>query len=287
MITIGITTYNRLETLKKMAESLYNSDIGSSNIRVYDDCSDEYNINELKRIFPTAVSIIRNTHTIKADKNMYQMYCDFLSSSDNYFFNADSDLIFYPQWLKIALELIQHTEGILSLFNANSHPGIKTVNENLSIKRVIGAAGTLFTRKRLEELVSHFSNMDDFHSFDWRWSEYFSTRNIPIYCTNSSLVQHIGYIGQNSGNRLSHSFDFGRNFKITAISQGQIINDIFESYLDGLSEFHKEQKRRTELLDNDLVYHIKKIIKIIIKKILPKHVVILLKKRYKKLFRTG
>ena len=45
MITIGITTYNRLDVLKKMAKSLYKSDLlGQCNIRVYDDASSEYDV---------------------------------------------------------------------------------------------------------------------------------------------------------------------------------------------------------------------------------------------------
>jgi glycosyltransferase involved in cell wall biosynthesis len=289
MVTIGIPTYNRLRILKIMSESLYASDINSShNIKVYDDCSDEYDLNTLRQIFPTAVSIIRNTDNIKADKNIYQMYRDFLSSSDEYFFNADSDLIFHTHWLGTALELIQKTEGILSIFNSYLHQPLKTMNDNFCIKKTIGSAGTLFTRERVEELVLRFTSTDDFRSFDWRWSEYFSTRNIPIYCTNTSLVQHIGYIGQNSGQKIIHSFDFGKNFKITASAQGQIINDIFESFLEGLSESefcNEQQKRIAELLDKDIIYHFKKIVKIILNLLLPGCLLSSLKGKYIKSFK--
>jgi hypothetical protein len=287
MVTIGIPTYDRLRILNMMAESLYDSGIKSPHsIKVYDDCSDEYGVSELEKIFPTAVSITRNAYNMKADKNIHQMYHDFLSSSDDYFFNADSDLIFYPHWLETALELIQKTEGILSIFNANSHYPVKVLDETFCIKETIGSAGTLFTRKRVEELVLHFSNTDDFRSFDYRWSALFSARRIPIYCTNISLVQHIGYIGQNSGQESTYFFDFGKNFTITSISQGQIINNIFESFLDGLLEFHKKRQRAAELLENDLLYHLKGIVKIILKTLLPARVFIVIRELYRSVFIT-
>jgi glycosyltransferase involved in cell wall biosynthesis len=232
MVTIGIPTYNRLQILKTMSESLYASDINSShNIKVYDDCSDEYDLNDLRQIFPSAVSIIRNTENMKADKNNYQMYQDFLSSSDEYFFNADSDLIFHPHWLETALELIQKNRRDSFNFQFIFTSASKNNRQQFLYKKTIGAAGTLFTRRRVEELVLEFTGTENFRSFDWRWSEYFLSGNTPIYCTNTSLVQHIGYIGQNSGQKATYSFDFGRNFKVTSVDQGQIINDIFESFL--------------------------------------------------------
>ena len=266
MITIGVSTYNRMDLLKIMAESLYASNPPPScNIRIYDDCSTEYGINELKEIFPTAASIKRNEHNIKADKNMYQMYTDFLTSADDYFLNADSDLIFYSDWLNSALTLIRETAGILSLFNAVGHPADKIVNEKLCTKKYIGAAGTLFTRTRLEELMEQFPDIDQVNGFDWQWSEYFCKKNIPIYCVNNSLIQHIGYTGQNS----KAFFDFGRNFTIASVSQGQIINDVFEQFLTGLLEYQNREQERLLRLDNSLLYHIRKILVLILKCILP------------------
>jgi glycosyltransferase involved in cell wall biosynthesis len=266
MITIGITTYNRIDLLKTMAESLYASNLVSScNIRIYDDNSTEYNTDELKKIFPTAVSIKRNTHNLKADKNTYQMYKDFLSCQDDYFFNADSDIIFHPDWLFISLELLRETEGILTLLNSIVHPADSVTNKKLSTKKYIGAAGTLFTRLRLQELMEQFPDIEEVKGFDWQWSEYFYNQKIPIYCVNNSLIQHIGYAGQNTG----MFFDFGRNFMLASVSQGQTINDVFEQFLMGQI---KEQERLLNL-DNSLLYHIRKICVIVLKYILPKKLV--------------
>jgi hypothetical protein len=249
-----------------MAESLYASHPPlSCNIRVYDDCSTEYGIDELKALFPSAVSIKRNEHNLKSDKNIYQMYKDFLLSQDDYFFNADSDLIFYPDWLNSALELIKETDGILSLFNSVVHPVDKIVNETWCMKKYVGSAGVLFTRERMLELMEEFSDIGEVKGFDWQWSEYFYNKNIPIYCVNNSLIQHIGYAGQNS----KAFFDFGRNFTLVSVLQGQIINDVFEQLLTGLLEYQNKEQKRLLKLDNSLLYHLRRILVLALKHILP------------------
>jgi glycosyltransferase involved in cell wall biosynthesis len=273
-ITIGIPTYNRKDILKVMAASLYNSALDiPHNIRVYDDCSTEYGYSELKEIFPSAVSIKRNAVNLKADKNMYQMYADFLLTGDDYFFNADSDIIFNRQWLNVAIDLLKKTEGILSIFNANSHSVCKVIDKDLCIKEAVGAAGTLFARERLAELLNNFNSLESAgKNFDWKWSEYFRKRNIPIYCVNNSLVQHIGYEGQNA----NVYFDVGRNYKVESVEDGQVINDIFERYLDGIREKiiekNREAERKNDELANNFVYHIKRCFIVMVKYFLPKKI---------------
>jgi hypothetical protein len=277
MVTIGITTYNRANILEIMAKSLYKSDLSvPHNIRIYDDQSTEYGIYFLEKLFPTAKSIRINRHNLKADKNMYQMYADFISTGDDYFFNADSDIIFNNRWLNAAMELIAKTEGVLSLFNANSHEPYKIVNDTLCLKNTVGAAGTFFSRNRLAELMNRFDSIEQVKGFDWQWSEYFRNNNIKIYCVNKSLVQHIGYDGQNTG----LYFDVGKDYKIETVEDGQIMNDIFEKSLDAIMLREKEKEEETAAKDrineehmNDFNYCFKRCVIIIIKKILPKIIV--------------
>jgi glycosyltransferase involved in cell wall biosynthesis len=273
-ITIGIPTFNRLDILKIMAKSLYESNPPDyCNIRIYDDCSTQYDNRQLKYLFPTAVSISRNDKNMKADRNMYLMYKDFLNSNDDYFFNADSDIIFHKNWLEKSLLMILKTNGVLSIFNANSHESSVLVDNELCIKDSIGAAGTLFTRKRLEDLMAEFPDIEYVRGFDWQWSQYFTDNGVPMFCSNNSLVQHIGYEGQNS----CYFFDFGKNFEVGSIHEGQIINDIFETFIDGcrikrLQEEH-ERTKAYDALANDFFYHIKRCVIIIIKHLLPRKLI--------------
>jgi hypothetical protein len=258
-VTIGITTYNRKDLLQIMAASLYESDLPMDhNIRIYDDRSVEYGVDELRRIFPTAISITRNETNLKSDKNIYQMYNDFIKTGDDYFFNADSDIIFKKNWFHKSMRLITKTQGVLSLFNATSHNAHEEIDDSLVLKKDVGSAGTLFTRERMLELLSYFNSMDKVKGFDWQWCEFFIDNNVPIFCVKESLVQHIGYKGQNSG----YSFDFGKEYKIETIKDGQIINDVLEKYVDKVRELEKER-------ENNFVYHIRRCFVIILKKILP------------------
>jgi hypothetical protein len=266
-VTIGISTFNRKELLEIMAASLYRSDLSAEhNIRIYDDCSTDYGRDFLEKLFPTAKSIIINRNNIKADKNMYQMYADFLSTGDDYFFNADSDIIFNNQWLNTALKIINKTDGILSLFNGVYHNAYKILDDELCLKNAIGAAGTLFSRNRIEELLNHFDSIKQVKSFDWQWSEYFVNNGIKIYCVNKSMVQHIGYTGQNVG----VYFDVGKNFKIESIEDGQIVNDVFAKCMHGIMVKDRKRAEIIEKFNMNFNYHFTRCVIIIIKKLLPK-----------------
>ena len=272
-VTIGIPTYNRKELLEYMATSLYDSELlDICNIRIYDDCSTEFSKDELITLFPNAASINVSSNNVKADKNMFLMYKDFASTNDDYFFNADSDFLFNKNWLEKALDLIPQTDGVLSIFNANSHQEKESVGDELVIKASLGAAGTFFTRERMLEVVDHFNDTKDFNSFDWQWSKYFTSRGINLYCVSNSLMQHIGYNGQNS----KHYFDVGLGYKVTDQNQGQILNDILVKSMSNIRNL--EQKRKLDFEKNhaihvnDFYYHFKRCVVILLKKIIPKKI---------------
>jgi glycosyltransferase involved in cell wall biosynthesis len=268
-ITIGVPTYNRKNMLETMAKSLYASNMRSPyHIRIYDDCSTDYGTDYLKALFPDAVSIRRNAVNVKADKNMYEMYKDFLTTDDDVFFNADSDLLFQKGWLEKALNLLEKTDGILSIFNTASHPSVGDVSSELHVKDAVGAAGTMFKRPLLEKLIAGYVDEDECKHFDWKWSEYFRSSGYKIYCATSSLVQHIGYVGQNAG----YYFDVGSGFKVDSAFEGQVLNDVFVNYVNDIRFRENIRYRKEEMLNNDFLYHFTRCIKISVKRLLPKPV---------------
>lgn len=155
------------------------------------------------------------------------MYCDFLNSNDKYFFNGDSDLIFSKTWMKESLKLILKTEGILSLFNTKTHPKLSDIDKELCLKRTVGAAGMLLAREHVEEIVMKFRN-EEKASFDWKVCDFFKKKKMNIYCVNNSLVQHIGFESQNSRKCF---FDYGENFVVDTIVNGQVLNDVLGEYI--------------------------------------------------------
>ena len=226
-ITIGVTTYNRKNILQMMAKSFYESHRPYSySLRIYDDCSEFLSEEEIRDIFPDAVSIYRQPFNRGADFNTFYMYEDFLKTDDDIFFNADSDLIFSLDWMEKGLCLLENTEGILSIFNAENHPAINNCNGLLK-KSDIGAAGTFFLRDKLNDFMSYLYPYDSIKTdgVDWTFSKYFQSHGINMYASEISYVQHIGLFGYNS--RLEY-FDFGKNFEVDSITNGQILNDIIE-----------------------------------------------------------
>lgn len=255
-----------------MSDSLYRSDLSSSpNIRVYDDCSTNFDKNTLETLFPTAKTIKINNTNLNADKNMYQMYVDFLQTDDDYFFNADSDIIFNTQWLNNAITMIEKTDGILSLFNTAAHKPYTTIDDLFCLKYSIGAAGTFFKRDCVSYLLNYFDSLDKVRGFDWQWSEHLKNNGFKIYCVNKSLIQHIGYTGYHSG----LYFDVGRGFKVESILDGQIINDILVNCIDNNLAKDKEYKLTIENMterDNSFLYHLSRCFSLPIRKLLPKYI---------------
>lgn len=228
MVTIAVPIFNRLDLLRNMAKSLYDSDLEIPyQIILYDDCSTEFSVATLKELFPNAIKVIRHQKNLKADMNMHYMYRDFLNYSSDFLFNADSDLIFSKEWLKKSLELIEKTDGVLSIFNTASHETSRIISEELCIKRDLGAAGTLFKKKRVEEIIQEFPTGSEM--FDWKWSEFLNNRDVQLYCVNHSMVQHIGVSGQNSK---SETFDYGNDFIVDSLFNAEVIDKTMSIYVE-------------------------------------------------------
>ena len=57
-LTIGVCTHNRKYIIDSTSKSLNEiKNIEKANLKIYDDCSDEYNIEYLKQLYPTAIKI--------------------------------------------------------------------------------------------------------------------------------------------------------------------------------------------------------------------------------------
>lgn len=228
MLTIGITTYNRKALLERMAESLYSSALQYRyNIRIYDDASVDYDESYLHELFPDAKTIYVQENNLGSDENMRYMYEDFLDSADEFFFNADSDLIFNRDWLNVLMRVIGGTDGVISAFNTSRHKYRDAFDvDNIEIveKESLGAAGTLFRRNVVEMIIDGLRGNDS-GQFDWKWSSLLRKRGIHLYSLKMSMVQHIGFTGFNS---VAGNFDIGMGFCVGTADNGQAINDTIE-----------------------------------------------------------
>lgn len=225
-ITIGITTYNRLDILKRMSSSLMaTTDIEQCNIRIYDDKSTDFSINELKEIFPKAAEIIFREKNLGADKNMRQMFVDFLNTDDEYLLIADADLIFNPEWFHFFLKY--RDCDVLSLYNSSLHDSksaLPTTEDVLIKKQHIGAAGTIMKRNVVELIINHVPAS---RAYDWDWSNFLTRMGYSLFVSNRSYLQHIGVLGTNNDSMVP--LDFGLNFLPGNLANELVLIEFFQN----------------------------------------------------------
>jgi glycosyltransferase involved in cell wall biosynthesis len=249
-ITLAIATHNRKHLLEKMIKSLYMTDIGNNiNIRIYDDASTDFDEDYLKKAFPDSKSIIRNPVNVGPSKNMHKIFTDFLAHEDDILILTDSDLIFNREWLSVVERIIDHTDGMMSLYNSVLHTGILNTlqieNVNMLNKRTIGGAGSVFKKDVVRKIVSE---LPPSNTYDWDWSEYLVKSGVRLLVTERSYVQHIGLVGFNSGNyfggdRSGSLCDYGINFiggnEHNEKIQGEFFNELLQIYTKEIERFKK------------------------------------------------
>jgi hypothetical protein len=210
-ITLGITVYNRLDYIKKMCLSIKKTvGLEQCSIRIYDDCSSEFSADTIINEFPFVTEYKRREYNLGADHNMRQMYLDFLKTDDEVLVICDSDMIFRSDWINKLFELLPLTDGVLSLYNSALHlpsESSEIGREKLVKKESLGAAGTIFTRSIVEDIVT---NVKPSYKYDWDWSNYLSTKGIRLLVTEDSYIQHIGIRGENCDACMN--IDYGLHF---------------------------------------------------------------------------
>jgi glycosyltransferase involved in cell wall biosynthesis len=209
-VTVAITTFNRGEYLEKMRRSLRETtDLETAHIRVYDDCSTDYDKAYLQTMFPDAKSIMRSKRNVGCDENLLRAMEHFLTTNDDVILIADSDIIFNPEWLVFLRQHFLLTDGIMSLYNSCLHPPLEHLTLNgtpFERKEAIGAAGTVMSRSIVQIIARSLGKAAH---IDWKFSDILQTRGARLLVSQRSYVQHIGIHGKNN---LGVRTDFGLNF---------------------------------------------------------------------------
>lgn len=273
-ITLAIPTYNRKEIVE--ITSLCFKELSDINIRIYDDRSSEYDLSFLKKVFPTAKEIILRNQNLKADKNMYTIYTDFLNTNDDILIQLDSDMLIGKDFFLMVSEIsknILKEEAVYSLYNSNSHEFIeenvfKIINKEIfKLKEHIGGVCVIFSKKTLEKIIKNIKiKNNDFSNYDYKWSKYLRENNIPIYVSQKSYVQHIGVGGQNNTSikNIDIGYDFVGTLDITQVNYLlKYYEKLFEqqkNYIENMNfiEYLKLRMKKIKLI----MYFYKKIIKI-------------------------
>ncbi|MCF2673215.1 glycosyltransferase [Fusobacterium varium] len=245
-IIMMISTYNRKEILEKSISSLKKvKNLEKFEIQIYDDKSSEYNEQYLKEKIPFAKKITIRNENLKADKNMYMMYKDFLETEGDYLLQADSDMIYNEEFLSIIQKIAKLKEkAVYSLYNSNLHNFFQDIEEKyidkIEFRRKIdiGGACVLFSREIIEEIINNIKiKNEDFTSYDYRWSEYLNSKNIPIYVSKISFIQHLGIGGQN--NKKIANIDLGRGFIPSNKEDITILLEYYEKIIFDTKEYYE------------------------------------------------
>ncbi len=228
-LMVGICTYNRKDILEYASRSFRDIDgIEEVNVKIYDDCSTEFDKNYLKQKYPMASEIIVNEKNVGANFNTRKMLADFANSKNDYLFIADSDLVFNKDILFHIEKGIDELESqkkivVFSLFNAHTHPIIEDFSEDFVIKKDVGSAGTIISKEAVKIFIDkYYSEMSPFDGF---YCNVLRETGAQIFCSKNSYVQHIGIIGQNS---FLDSVDMGINFKVDTINNAEAIIDVMQ-----------------------------------------------------------
>jgi len=238
-VLLGITTFNRENQVIDLCRSINVADnISKCKIIFFDDNSEELDFKKIEENLIYKFDVKRNKKNLGADLNTYQMYSFFLNSEFDLLVNLDSDMIVNKNFYAIIIANIIHCEGILSLYNSNQHHSIQTVtynNTDFEIKKDIGAAGTVFSKDVIREIID---NVKPSKSFDWDWSKYLVSSGRELYVTKNTYIQHLGFDGQNC--KSLKKLDFGLNYEPDTVESKIIYLKNLENFVLDLPSKMKE-----------------------------------------------
>ena len=230
-ITIGLTTFNRKDTLLKCLPSIKKLS-SSHDFLICDDCSTEYGDDFLINHFQNWRVYRSSINSGRADFAMAKLMDLFIETGREYLVILDSDLLIDPDLTEFVCSNYHETDGVFSLFNTPAHEHTAVKGQWL-IKNIVGSAATVWNKEVLHDVRKNVPLTD---RYDWDWSKYLKDNGIDIYVSNRSYVQHLGFAnGQNSNNFLMG--DLGLNFKKYDEENLQIILD---EYLHSERQYLKE-----------------------------------------------
>lgn len=231
---IGVTTYNRKDIVQYNAKSLLQVDkIENCEIHVFDDCSNEYNMKFLKKIYKTN-KVICNKENLGADANAKKMFMDFLESDCDYLFCADSDLIYTKNILRVIENIIYKLKRankpvIFSVFSEKHHTTFEEFDPELCKKKFLGCAGTVMGKDIIKLFIENvpLRYNEEIEGIDCYYCNILNSLNYDMFCTKKSYVQHIGVVGQGAD---LVDIEWGIDFKIDSIVNANAIYYICENY---------------------------------------------------------
>lgn len=234
-IMISVPVYNRRKYVEITARSLYEcANIDKVSIKVFNDCSTEFDENYLKTLFnkPNTEIINRKEKHEHASAHQYHIIQDFLATDNDVLLFCDSDLLLRPDTIDYILKTFPKTDGMLGLYNSELHRNIYYDGEFV-YKEDVGFAGVCISRELLQEFVS---KQKKGRSMDFKLSNFLISKNVRLLVPENCYIQHIGFDGQNCGNT---SVEFSPDFIPLSDFNKEVINDMIPIVIKMQSEMIK------------------------------------------------
>ena len=215
-VGLVITCFNRPTYLHRTLSALRKSDLSDTLVILVDDCSDDFHTKHLVEEFyleqTAIIKAVRKTSGNCAIHENLKFGWDLLQTHFKcaYLTNLDSDAVVKPYWLNRLKDLVQESKMESSLFtgfNAYQHNTLR--EEDLYYeKESIGGINFFFSESIYRQAIRPCL-------IDLQWDHHvvnsMTQHGKRIYCTNPSVVQHIGRNGIWSG-PASGIFDFAIDF---------------------------------------------------------------------------
>ena len=213
VLYIAIPTFNRLQYVQLQSQALrWMKSAGyleGARVEVYDDSSTEYTLDELRKMYGNAASMVTlavnqdgRTH-LGGDGNTFLMWRRFVEcpseTCGDHLVVLDSDALLAPHWrarlfgdIEVAVEgsigsALQDND-VIGLYNSGSgsHPVVEQRGA-LCLKRTFGSLGVLYHRRLATWLLAQGAQED------WDVVHLLSSRDdVEVMVACDSLVFHFG-----------------------------------------------------------------------------------------------
>ncbi|MDR3195448.1 MAG: glycosyltransferase family 2 protein [Endomicrobium sp.] len=235
-LMIAIPVYNRKQFLEITARSLYEcSNVEKTDIKIFNDCSIEFDSTYLRQLFNTRnAEVVDRKENLKSNRNTYQIILDFLNTNNDVLFICDSDLLLRPDTLDYIFNNFNRTDGFLGLYNSYMHRDLYFDGEFI-YKEDVGFAGICISKELLKSFVANQKERQN--SMDFRLSEFLIKKDVRLMVPKNSLVEHIGFDGENAKNG---SMDFTADFIPLSDFNKEIMDKIIPIVLKGQGDTIKE-----------------------------------------------
>ncbi len=230
-IRIDVPCYNRKKVTELTLSQLYKYKSDKTNIRIYNDNSDEYDNSWLEQWgdvityeMPNGQDRWKNIHTIR-----YNAYIDFLNEDYDYLYMTDNDAFHDPSYLSVLLNLHKKTNLPICGYKSKFMSGFSQTYRHAIIKNepfhiitnTNGGISIFLSRKQVENLMTKYNKntiMWDCDTWKYLGNKYVLVKN--------SVLDHYGKNGL-------HNKDWNFDYALQPTSYLSKVRPYIIKYLDG------------------------------------------------------